>query len=170
MTFSWQFSWFFIMRMTKNPQDQMINFYTYDPSQQKQKQTKHKGTGLKVLVNLQTFVSTVECFFNLLCALSDASVQRAPGGVEKGQNWFKRPVQVWGGWTTEHWPERNSQKNSFFLISRWCRKRTLTTTRDHPLTPSPKLARCKLSVSLLNNLSRTSMLYVLSSLITDHLF
>ena len=51
------------MRMTKNPQDQMINFYTYDPSQQKQKQTKHKGTGLKVLVNLQTFVSTVGYFF-----------------------------------------------------------------------------------------------------------
>jgi len=32
-------------------QDQMINFYTYDPSQQKQKQTKHKGTGLKVLMH-----------------------------------------------------------------------------------------------------------------------
>ena len=31
----------------------MINFYTYDPSQQKQKQTKHKGTGLKVLVSLK---------------------------------------------------------------------------------------------------------------------
>ena len=31
----------------------MINFYTYDPSQQKQKQTKHKGTGLKVLVSVK---------------------------------------------------------------------------------------------------------------------
>ena len=70
----------------------------------------------------------------------------------------------------EHWPESKRQKNMFFFISRWCRKRTLTTTLGHPLTPSPKLARCKLSVSLLNNLSRTSMLCVLSSLITDHLF
>ena len=43
----------------------MINFYTYDPSQQKQKQTKHKGTGLKVLVNLQTFVSIYNVLFQM---------------------------------------------------------------------------------------------------------